>query len=84
MISLDLTIVCDEVITLEPTTNGQCAPVVKMILDDVRIEPLLEQLTKKLDIETILDCFSDDAIKGYLYEVDARADNKTSEQFPNV
>jgi len=66
MISLDLTIVCDEVLTLEPTKTPQGAPVVKMMLDDVQIEPLLAQLAEKLDIETVLDYFSDDAIKGYL------------------
>jgi len=55
-----------------------------MMLDDVQVEPLLAQLAKGLDIETVLDYFSDDAIRGYLYEIDARTDNKTSEQFPNV
>ena len=66
MISLDLTIVCDEVLTLEPTKTPQGALVFKMILDDVQIEPLLAKLAEKLDIETVLDYFSDDAIKEYL------------------
>ena len=66
MITENLTILCDEVLTLEPqkcTANGLS---VKILLDDVQVEPLLIQLAEKLDIETVLDYFSDDAIKAYL------------------
>lgn len=66
MTILDLTIVCDEVLTMDAVKDGQGYPVMKMMLDDVQIEPLLAQLAKKIDIETVLDYFTDDAIKGYL------------------
>ena len=77
----NLTIICDEVDKIKLVTTGQSVPKVELILDDVEIDSLMIQLAEKLDIETVLDYFSDDAIKGYLYEVDARADHNTSEQF---
>lgn len=66
MITENLTIICDEVDKIIPYTTGQNVPKVKLILDDVEIDSLLIQLAEKLDIETVLDYFSDDSIKAYL------------------
>ena len=64
----DLTIICDEVMSLEPCHCDQSnnPPVVKMILDDVHIDPLMRQLVEKLDPETVLDYLTISEIKAYL------------------
>lgn len=66
MIQENLVIKCDEVLSLEPKALLNHAPYVQLLLDDVDIDSLLVQLAEKLDIEIILDYFTDDDIKAYL------------------
>ena len=61
----NLTIECEAVINQGAVKQGDHAPHIKMTLEDVRIDNLLIQLVKNLDIETILDYFPDDLIKSY-------------------
>ena len=66
MTTIDLIVECDEVLSIDPRARVQGGQYVKVSLDDVNVEDLLVQLAEKLDVETVLDYFSDDAIKGYL------------------
>jgi hypothetical protein len=61
----DLTIECEIVSNQGAVKLGDHSPHIKMTLEDVRVDGLLIQLVKNLDIETILDYFPDDLIKAY-------------------
>jgi hypothetical protein len=61
----DLVIECEIISNQGAVKKGEHAPHIKMVLEDVRIDSLLIQLAKKIDIETVLDYFPDDLIKDY-------------------
>ena len=83
MINEKLTIICDEVISLEPIHCEQPdnPPVVKIVLDDVDLDKLLTELASKLDAEYILDYLSNRDILRYTeareYEMSAKLDHMT-------
>jgi hypothetical protein len=61
----NLVIECEQIVCTSTVKRGEDPAHLKMTLEDVRVDSLMVELVKELDVETVLGYFPDHLIKKY-------------------